>query len=183
MWPSMQRQHSRSPKRKAPPKPNILSKPSLKNPDSIENIEWTQFPADEFHAEKIALEKWLDSDDTGPTVAPIKPPMYTIPPDSCSSNDQPHNPAGFDDDFSDFVLAPAPAPEATYTTSKGPIGEVDYETKRNQDPNDPNDELFSDDFLSTDQEILIESHRIFGPLLPSQRASSSKSGPKGRRGR
>ena len=176
MWPSMQRQHPRSPKRKAPPKPNILSKPPPKDADSIENIEWTQFPADEFHAEKIALEKWLDSDDTEPTVAPVKPPMSAIFPDSYSSNNQPHNPAGFEDDFSDFVSAPSPAPETTGTTSKGPIDEVVSETERKQDPNDPEDDLFSDDFFPTDQEILVTSHRIFGPLLPSQRASSSKSG-------
>jgi len=130
---------------------------------------------------RSALEKWLDSDNTGPTFAAIKPYMSTMFPDSRSSNNRPHNLAGFDDDFSDFVLAPAPAPETTYTTSKGLIGEVDSETSRDQDPNDPEDELLSDDFLPTDQEILITSHRIFGPRLPSQRASSSKSGPKGRR--
>ena len=122
MWPYMQQQHPRSPKRKAPPKPNILSIPSLENSDSIGNIEWTRFPADEFHAEKIALEKWLDPDDTWPTVvAPINPLIPTMLPDSRSSNNQPHNTAGFDDDFFNFVSAPAPAPvpETIGATCKG----------------------------------------------------------------
>jgi len=169
MWPSMQQHPPRSPKHKAAPKLNILSKPSLENPDALETIEWAQFPADEFRAEKIALEKWLDSDDT---VAPVKLPTSTTLPDSSSSSCQPRISAGFDDDFSDFVSAPAPA--TTDTTSKSLAGEVTPEPEYDQDRNDPEDDLFSDDFFPTDQEILMTSHRIFGPLIPSQRASSSR---------
>jgi len=173
MWPSMQQRPSGSPKRKVQPKPNIISKPSLEDPDSLENIEWTRFPTDEFLAEKIALEKWLDSDDIGPTVTPLKPSTYTVLPDSSPSNGQPQDLAGFDDDFSDFVSAPASAPETTDTTFKNPTSED--ETECNQVRDDPEDDLFSEEFFPTDQEILMTSHRVFGPHLPSQRASSSKS--------
>lgn len=172
MWPSMEQHPPRSPKRKAAPKLNILSKPPHENPDSLENIEWTQFPTDEFQAEKIALEKWLDSGDSGHTVAPVKLPTFTMPPDLSSSSSQPCTPAGFDDDFSDFVSAPAPP--STDSVSKSLVGEVPPEATYDQDHNDPEDDLFSRDFFPTDQEILMTSHRIFGPLLPSQRASSSR---------
>ena len=173
MWPSMQQHPPRSPKRKAAPKLNILSKPSLENSDSFVNIEWTQFPTDEFQAEKIALEKWLDSGDSA---APVKVPTFTMPPDLSSSSSQPRTPAGFDDDFSDFVSAPAPAPASptTESVSKSRVGEAPPEATYDQDHNDPEDDLFSGDFFPTDQEILMTSHRIFGPLLPSQRASSSR---------
>jgi hypothetical protein len=172
MWPSMQ--PPGSPKPKAPPKPDIVSKPSLEDPGLLENIEWTQFPTDEFHAEKIALERWLSSDDPGPTNAPVKPTTPTVTSDS-SSNGQPHNLAGFDDDFTDFVSAPAPAPATTGITPKGLASDVVHEKASGQARNDPEDDLFSDDFLPTDQEILMTSHRIFGPVLPSQRGSSSAS--------
>lgn len=175
MWPSMQQQPLGSPKRKARPKPKTVSKPSLEGPNSLENIEWTQFSTDEFQAEKIALEKWLDSDDFSSTATPVKPPTSTILPKSSCSNDQPHDPARFDDDFSDFVSAPALVPETTNTTSKNPISEVISETGCTQDHDDPEDDLFSDDFFPTDREILMTSHRIFGPHLPSQRAGSSRS--------
>jgi len=85
--------------------------------------------------------------------------------DSTTSSYQSRTLAGFDDDFSDFVSAPAPA-----TTAREVIPEIVYD----QDHNDPEDDLFSDDFFPTDQEILTTSHRIFGPLLPSQRACSSR---------
>ena len=75
-----------------------------------------------------------------------------------------------------FVSTPAPVPETTGSTSNGPMGEVFSEAERNQEANDPEDELFSNDFFPTDQEVLIASHRMFGPLLPSQRENSSKSG-------
>lgn len=164
----MQQQPLRSPKRKAPPKPNIVPKPSLEDPDSLENIEWTQFPTDEFRAEKIALETWLDSDDSVPIIAPDKSPTSTLIPDP-TSNGPSHTPAGFEDDFSDFVSAPASAFERL-------ADEEGAETGRSQDHKDAeDDDVFSDDFFPTDQEILTTSHRIFGPLLPSQRASSSLS--------
>jgi hypothetical protein len=175
MWPSMQQQPLGSPKRKARPKPNILSKLSLGDPESLENIDWTRFSTDEFHAEKIALERWLDSDDPGPIITPTKPSASTILPNSSSSNGEPHDAAGFDDDFSDFVSAPASAPATTGTTSESPSSEVGSETGWNQVGDDPEDDLFSDDFFPTDQEIFMTSHRIFGPHLPSQRASSSRS--------
>ena len=175
MWPSMQQHPSGSPKRKARPKPKTVSKPSLSDPESLENIEWTRFSTDEFHAEKIALEKWLDPDDLGSTATPVKPPTSTTLSHSSSSNGQPHDPAGFDDDFSDFVSAPAPVPETTNTTPKNSTSEVISDTGCDQDRDDPEDELFSDDFFPTDQEILMTSHRIFGPHLPSQRAGSSRS--------
>ena len=171
MWASMQ-QHP--PGHKAAPKLNTLTKPSLENPDSLENLEWTQFSTDEFHAEKIALEKWLDSDDTGPIVAPVKLPTSKMLLDSSSTSSQPRTPAGFDDDFSDFVSASSPAPAITDTTSKSLIGEVIPETEYDQDGTELEDDLFGDDFFPTGQEILITSHQIFGPLLPSQRASSSR---------
>ena len=174
MWPSMQHQPPGSPKRKARPKPNTVSKPSLSSPQSLENIEWTRFSTDEFQAEKIALEKWLDSDDFWSAAAPTKPPTSTILPNSSSSNGQPHDPARFDDDFSDFVSAPASVSETTNTASKKPTSEVISETGSNQDRDDPEDDLFSDDFFPTDREILMTSHRIFGPHLPSQRAGSSR---------
>jgi len=172
MWPSMQQQ---SPKRKARPKPNIASKLHLGDLELLENIEWTQFPTDEFHAEKIALEKWLDSDDSGPITTPTKPTTPANLPNSSSSSGEPHDPAGFDDDFSDFVSAPVSAPAITDTTSKIPTNEGDSEIGWNRVHNDPEDELFSDDFFPTDQEIFMTSHRIFGPHLPSQRAKSSRS--------
>ena len=172
MWPSMQQQPPRSPKRKTRPKPNCVSRTSLEDPVLLENIEWTRFPTEEFHAEKIALEKWLDSDDPGPIITPIKPPTSTMLPDSSSPNGEPHDTAGFDDDFSDFVSAPAPAPETTGTTSTTPTSELVPEAGWNQVCDDPEDDLFNDDFLPTDQEILMTSRRIFGPNLPSQRASS-----------
>ena len=172
MWPSMQQQPLGSPKRKTRPKPNIVSITSLGDSGLLENIEWTRFPTDEFHAEKIALEKWLDSDDLGLTVTPVKPPTSTMPPNSSSSNGEPHDLAGFDDDFSDFVSAPTPAPATTDTTSKIPTSEVVSETGWNQVCGDPEDDFFGDDFFPTDQEILMTSRRIFGPNLPSQRASS-----------
>jgi hypothetical protein len=167
MWPSMQQQ------RKAPPKPNIVPKPSIGNLDSLKDIEWTQFSVDEFHAEKIALEKWLDSDDSWPTVAPVEPYMSAVPLDSSSSKGQEHTQAAFDDDFSDFVSAPSQAFVTPDATSKSLADDADSETEYNHDRGDPEDDLFSDDFFPTDQEILVTSHRIFGPLLPSQRASSS----------
>ena len=175
MWPSMQQQPPGSPKRKARPKPKTVSKPSLTDPESLENIEWTRFSTDEFQAEKIALEKWLDSDDFGSTATPVKPPASTTLPNSSSSNGQPHDPARFDDDFSDFVSAPVPVPETTDTTSKNSTSEVISETGSSQDRDDLEDELFNDDFFPTDQEILMTSIRIFGPHFPSQRAGSSRS--------
>jgi hypothetical protein len=169
MWPSMQQQPLGSPKRKPRLKANNVPKSSLGDPDSLENIEWTRFPADEFHAEKIALEKWLDSDDSWPTVLPVELPTSTTPPGLSSPTGQPHDPAGFDDDFSDFISAPALAPETTDTTSEIPASGVVSETERNQGHDDLEDDLFNDDLFPTDQEILMTSHQIFGHHLPSQR--------------
>ena len=171
----MQQQPSGSSKRKTPTNPTTVFKPSLEKPDSPENTKWTPFPTDEFLTEKIALEKWFDSDDSGPTIASYQPPTSTLLPDSSSSNGQPHNPTGFDDDFSDFVSAPTSAFATTDTTSESLADEAISETEDDQYPNDPEDDLFGDDFFPTDQEILMTSHRIFDPHLPSQRANSSRS--------
>ena len=119
MLPSMQQQHPRSPKSKAPSKPNILSTPSLKNSGSIGNIEWTQFRLMNSTPRRSHWRSGSIQMIPGLRLLPLNHLYPSCPQIRAPQITNHTTPAGFDDDFSSFASAPAPAP-APETTDLPP---------------------------------------------------------------
>lgn len=127
--------------------------------------------------EKQQLEAWLDSDDPWPKRNPQDKPKADGDNQGDPSLPNPKLPDAFDDDFTEFVSAPAnSAPHKTIPdplVDSDPQASSDEEEKFHFDDEDEYKELF-DEEMPTSEEIMLTSQRIFGPAYASREKAEPK---------